>query len=227
VAENVRYQVTRVGNGFHGPGQRWLGGAINRARLRLRRMDGPYHFRGNPERQYRRKDILKKLKAQMRNGKVGDKFVILCKNYDQPGVATRIIEDKPDEHPFVTEGRKYLGGTRYVFGAIPSLPLPTTADCSGFVLRVIDKVSGFQLPHSANLQMQHDRIFTFRDADDLKSGDLVFYNFGRLPSGQADDVTMVVQPGQQIGARPSRNGVTIFDMGPERGYVICYGRFKG
>lgn len=219
-----RYQVTTYGTGFHGPGQRWLGATRLRVRRKLRRFEGPYHYQGQPKRQMRRKDIIDRLMRDVRDGHIGDKWVIKGANYDQPGVAVRIIKDVPDESPRVTYGRRFIGGTRYVFGTIPSLPLPTTADCSGFVLRCVKEVDHIDLPHSSDAIMNHPRVRTFSNPDDLRSGDFVFYNFGRLPAGTADDITMVVRPGSQIGSRPSRNGVAIFDMGPERPWVLRYGR---
>lgn len=229
MAADVVYQVAQVGLGFEGKGQAWLGAAMQLLKLKLRRIDGPYTLvvdGGEPSHPRPRSDTLNRVKDLMTVGPVGIKAVIRGDSYDQPRFAIRKVKAVPDESPIITAAKKFLGGTRYVFGAIPSLPLPTGGDCSGLTLRAVDMATDKTLPHSANLQMGDRRLRKFTDPQDLQSGDFIFYNFGRLPYPQADDVTLFVENGKQIGSRPSRNGVTIFDMLPERQYVLKYGRLS-
>lgn len=223
---DVVYQVAQVGIGFEGKGQAWLGSAMQLLKLKLRKIDGPYTIvvDGDESHKRSRRDTLDRVKAIMISEPVGIKAIIKGSSYDQPRFAIRKVKAVPDESPIITAAKKFLGGTRYVFGAVPSLPLPTSADCSGFTLRAVDMALNKTLIHSANQQMQDRRIRKFTDPQNLQSGDFIFYNFGRLPYPQADDVTLFVDNGRQIGARPSRGGVTIFDMAPERPYVLKYGR---
>lgn len=220
---DMLYQVTTYGVGFNGPGQKFLGAAMTKVREKLREFAGPYHYQGSKQ-EHKRSEILDDLKDKASRGSVGDKWIVKGKNYDQPGIAFRIIKDEPEEHPRIRYARRFLGGTRYVFGAIPSLPLPSSSDCSGLVVRCVKETGDGELPHSSDVIMNHGRVSTFQDVDNVESGDFIFYNFGRLAAGHADDITMVVRPGLQIGARPSRNGVAVFDMAPERGWVLRYGR---
>jgi len=90
---STRYQVTRFGSGFLGPGQPTVDEAMELAREKLSKIDGQYHFRGDDEHRLGRPEILRTLEERVSAGAIGEKFVVMGSNYDQPGVAVRIIRD--------------------------------------------------------------------------------------------------------------------------------------
>lgn len=216
-----RYQVTTFGTGFSGSGHELLDEAVEIARDKLHTIAPPYHFHGTPEEEHPRPEILDMLEGLLADGTFGDKFVIAGSNYDEPGVAVRIIRDDRDESPLVTAAKRHLG-ERYVFGRI----FPPVGDCSGLVVRAALDALGITLPHLSDGIRIDSRVETFRDHDDTASGDFIFYHFsdrnGAWP--HADDITMVVDDDLQIGARPSKGGVAIFDRAPEHEWLVGYGR---
>jgi hypothetical protein len=218
-----RYQVTRFGSGFHGRGQTTLDEAMDIAREKLSKIDGQYHFRGDDERHLGRPEIVRRLEERVNEGDIGEKFVVMGANYDQPGVSVRIIPDAAEESPLVIEARKYLG-QKYVFGHI----FPPDGDCSGLVVRAVRSTHDISLPHLSEGIRVHEKVRTFRDPDDSESGDFIFYHFSDRNGGwpHADDITMVVDDDMQIGARPSRGGVAIFERDPERQWLVEYGRLN-
>lgn len=221
---DVRYQVTRFGQGFDGPGRRWLGLSMIALRRKLRRIDGPYSFRGE-SRRYRRSEVLERTKRRMSGARIGTKLVIEGGSYDQPAFAIRKVLNKPVEHELIAEAKRFLGGP-YVFGAVPRTP-GDAADCSGLTLRVVENVYGYTLPHSANLQMRDQRVQQLGGLDDLEPGDLIFYRFGRLPPGMADHCAFYAgrgYPAPELGSRPSTRGVGYCDV--DKPYVIALGRLR-
>jgi cell wall-associated NlpC family hydrolase len=221
---DMRYQVTRFGTGFHGPGQGSAAQAISIARDKLLKIDPPYHFHGDQKHEHTRPEVLQMLEEQVEDGTIGDKFVVMGANYDQPGVAVRITRDVPEESPFVTAAKEHLGEP-YVFGHT----FPPDGDCSGLVVRAVQDVQGVSLPHLSEGIRTDPRVKTFRDPDATASGDFIFYHFSDRngPWPHADDITMVVDDDLQIGARPSKGGVAIFERDPERQWLVEYGRLSG
>jgi hypothetical protein len=230
MAEDFLYQVTRIGAGFEGkPGQDKLREGLREARQRLMDIEGPYHFRGQPHREYPRPQIMELLEDRWKVLRpVNDSIFVMGNNYDQPGIACRVIHDKsPEEHPYVVEARRFEGQP-YVFGNI----FPPSGDCSGLVVRVVENVKKVTLPHSSQAIMTDPRLHNV-ERSELRSGDFIFYNFGRLPYPMADDITICADPdkNRQVGARPSvkpgyrSNGVQFFDMLSEKGAVVRYRRF--
>lgn len=222
MSDEIRYQVTRYGTGFHGPGHRWLGSAIRVLRRKLREVDGPFTIDdpanpadGRTERV--RAATLAKVRERMQGAKSGVKLIIRGSSYDQPGFAIRKIEVAPP-HPLVDAARRYLGNT-YLLGAVP----PPRADCSGLTLKVVQEVYGITLPHQALQQAADPRMDIFRDPTNLEPDDFIFYVYGRLGE-QIDHVALFVGPGQEIGARPSTNGVAITAI--DWNNVKCFGRLK-
>jgi hypothetical protein len=82
---STRYQVTRFGSGFLGPGQPTVDEAMELAREKLSKIDGQYHFRGDDEHRLGRPEILRTLEERVSAGAIGEKFVVMGSNYDQPG----------------------------------------------------------------------------------------------------------------------------------------------
>lgn len=77
-------------------------------------------------------------------------------------------------------------------------------DCSGFTKFVLGKF-GINVPHQARQQMA---MLPNIKRDELQPGDLVFFDYGRLGAGVADDVKIYVGNGQVIGASSSFGKVT-------------------
>lgn len=77
-------------------------------------------------------------------------------------------------------------------------------DCSGLTKWVFSRL-GVELPHSAAQQSQ---MFPKLGAKDLKPGDLVFYDYGRL-GGASDHVSIYAGNGMQIAASSSGGQVEV------------------
>ncbi len=94
------------------------------------------------------------------------------------------------------------------------------------MVRAVQEARGLTLPHLSEGIRVDGRVTTFHDHDDTQSGDFIFYHFSdRNGVGpRADDITMVVDDDRQIGARPSRGRVAIFDREPELRWLVGYGR---
>ncbi|MEK5024976.1 C40 family peptidase [Paenibacillus sp. FSL M7-1046] len=91
-------------------------------------------------------------------------------------------------------------GSKYVSGGVST----NGFDCSGFTMYVFDKI-GINLPHQSGSQYQ---MGTAISRDDLRAGDLVFYN----TSGKGvSHVGVYVGEGKFAHASSSR-GVTISTM---------------
>jgi NlpC/P60 family len=219
----LKYQVTTFGTGFRGRGRGQPDEAVEIAREKLLKVDPPYHFHEDPREEHPRPEILRMLEERLLEGGFGDKFVIMGSNYDEPGVAVRIIRDDREVSPLVSVAKKHLG-ERYVFGHI----FPPDGDCSGLVVLAVQEVHGITLTHLSEAIRVDSRVRTFHDHDDTRSGDFIFYHFsdrnGVWP--RADDITMVVDDDLQIGARPSRGGVAIFEREPELRWLVEYGRLQ-
>lgn len=221
---NLLYQQTVRGRGFSGPGQEFPAQAVTLGRKKAKelKLDGPFHFSGQPQHQYTRDEAFDEALDRLRNAKPGDQpIVVLSANYDDPGIAFRAIKGEPEEAPWIIYARQFeTPCARYLLGSTPTKPCPTLSDCSGLVMKSIGETTNMWLPHSASAMSTDRRVDRFYNVDAVKSGDLIFYSFGRLGSA-VDDVAMVVgdsQPGMQIGSRPSvkpgysTNGVQIWSM---------------
>jgi cell wall-associated NlpC family hydrolase len=80
-------------------------------------------------------------------------------------------------------------------------------DCSAFTSFVMQKATGVSLPHSADQQMG---TVPHVGRGDLKPGDLMFFNLGRLGSGQADHVGIYLGNGMMIDEASA--GVTVHSV---------------
>jgi cell wall-associated NlpC family hydrolase len=79
-------------------------------------------------------------------------------------------------------------------------------DCSGFTGAVLEAGGYKSIPHSA---AQQSTMFPFLKKNQLKPGDLVFYNYGRLGPNTVDHVAIYIGNGRQIAASSSADKVTI------------------
>lgn len=98
---------------------------------------------------------------------------------------------------FIAVARKQLGDP-YVWGAEG----PNGFDCSGLVYFALNR-AGVHVPRTtANGYMSSTPNV---GRENLRAGDLVFFNYGRLPGGQADHVGIYVGNGQMIDASSSND----------------------
>ena len=93
-------------------------------------------------------------------------------------------------------------GRPYVWGAEG----PSGFDCSGLVYWAF-RAAGSQVPRlSADGYMDAS---TPVSRADLQPGDLVFFNYGRLPSGTADHIGIYIGDGRIVEASSSAGSVVI------------------
>ncbi len=96
-------------------------------------------------------------------------------------------------------------GVPYVFGnEDPVGGGSASFDCSGLTAWAFGRL-GITLPHSAAAQSQ---MFPRVTRDQLRPGDLVFYDYGRL-GGASDHVAIYIGNGQQIAASSGASEVTV------------------
>lgn len=106
-------------------------------------------------------------------------------------------------------------GTPYVFGTEG----PNQFDCSGLIWWALSR-AGVNIPRSsANGYYQTVPGVAKRN---LRPGDLIYYNYGRLGSGQADHVGVYIGSGKTIDTRSPENPVAVRAV--DWGNVIGYGR---
>lgn len=223
--DDVLYQVTKFGEGFHGPGRGSVDEALVILRAKLDKIVGPYRFRGET-RTFSKEEILARVGKRAPKLKVREKLVVMGSDTGQPSFALRKweVEDAAAESPLVTFARAFVGKSPYLLGA--SGP-PGDSDCSGLTMKAVQEVYGVTLVHKADSQMRDPRIWTFQDPGRLRSGDFVFLNYGRLPPGEADHVELFVKPGQTLGSRGSTDGVGFYAFGDDdASRVLRYGRLK-
>lgn len=240
MAEGLLYQNTIRGNGWDGPGQNFPAEAVKlgRAKAKELKLEGPFHFMGQPHHEYNRDDAFDEAVGRLRKAKANDTpIVVMSSEYDQPAIAFRAIKDVADVAPWIEYAEKFESPCgRYSLGSVPGLPCPTFSDCSGLVMKSVGETKGIWLPHSAAQMWSDPRIDRFFQVDNVQSGDLIFYSFGRLGSA-VDDVAMVYgdkRPGMQIGARPSvkpgysTSGVQIWSMNApgEASNRVGFGRLR-
>jgi len=170
--------------------------------------------------------MLEEVRKRADKLKAREKLVIVGSGTGQPAFSFRKweVDDTSTESPLVTWSKQWVGDAPYVLGAPGP---PGDCDCSGLTLKAVETVYGPRLPHMADLQMRDSRVWTFRDEGQLRSGDLVFLNYGRLEADHADHVEFFVKPGQTLGSRPSTDGVGFYSFGSyDASRVLRYGRLK-
>jgi cell wall-associated NlpC family hydrolase len=114
------------------------------------------------------------------------------------GKGVDITTPKPGSGRLLDVAKTMLG-VPYVFGA----QAPGKAfDCSGFTSWVYKRTFGVNLPHFSQGQAA---MTDSLKRDELQPGDLVFFSYGRLGSGEIDDVKIYVGDGKMIGASASQD----------------------
>jgi len=219
------YQVTKFGDGFHGPGRGTVDEALAVLKPKLDKIMGPYQFRG-AKRTFTKHQLLEQLERRAPRLKVGEKLVVMGSDTGQPSFALRKweIDQEAAESPLVTFAKKFVGKSPYRLGATGP---PGDSDCSGLTLKAVKEVYDVSLPHKADFQMRDAHIWAFREASRLRSGDFVFLNYGRLPAGEADHVEFFVKPGRTLGSRGSTDGVGFYNFGDDdASRVLRYGRLR-
>jgi hypothetical protein len=219
----IIYQVTKFGEGFHGPGRTSLDLALPILKNKLDRTVGPYQFRGE-KKTFTQAEMIAEAKKRALKLRVGQKLVILGSDTGQPSFALRMWEREETESPLVTFSKQFVGKSPYRLGAPGP---PNDSDCSGLTMNAVKNVYKVSLQHKADLQMRDPRVVTFRDESRLRSGDFVFLNYGRLPAGEADHVEFFVKPGRTLGSRGSTNGVGYYNFGDDdASRVLRFGRLR-
>jgi hypothetical protein len=222
----VIYQVTRFGKGFHGPGHTSLDRALEILGRKLSTIEGPYAFRGKPNKTFGLNEVLAEARKRAPRLDVRERLIIFGPDTGQRAIALRKTEREDSESPLITFAKQFVGESKYMLGAGGP---PGDCDCSGLTMHAVQAVFHLKPPlqHKADSQMRDDRIFKFQDDSRLRSGDFVFLNYGRLPEGEADHVEFYVKPGQTLGSRGSTHGVGFYNFDEDDAVcVLRYGRLK-
>lgn len=96
---------------------------------------------------------------------------------------------------------KRLLGHRYVWGAVG----PKCFDCSGFTMKVFREI-GIKLPRVSRNQAKVGQLVKFND---LKPGDMVFFDTNRRRTGQVNHVGIYLEDGKFIHASSGSKRVVI------------------
>ena len=101
---------------------------------------------------------------------------------------------------------------RYVFGATG----PKTFDCSGFVLYCVKEVYDIDLPRNAREQGYNEEYLKIEEIEELKIGDLVYFNTIRSDKDLSDHTGIYIGENQSIHASSGQRKVVISDL--SKGY---------
>jgi cell wall-associated NlpC family hydrolase len=220
----VIYQVTRYHKGFHGPGHTSLDRAIGILENKLKKITGPYAFRGKPNKTFELNEVLAEVKKRAPRLDVRERLIIFGQDTGQHSIALRKTERDDVESPLIAFAKGFEGKAKYKLGAPGP---PGLCDCSGLTMHAVQAIFDLKLQHNADAQMNDPRIFKFQDESRLRSGDFVFLNYGRLEEGRADHVEFYVKPGQTVGSRGSTDGVGFYSFDEDDARcVLRYGRLK-
>lgn len=118
----------------------------------------------------------------------------------QSVIKSRNLKVKEVRTLLVSEAEKWKG-VRYKSGGEGK----NGVDCSGFVMKVYEKVTGYKLPRNSAAQQ---RICKSINKKELQAGDLVFFNIG---GKRINHVAMYIGDGNIIHASGSR-GVVVDDL---------------
>jgi hypothetical protein len=218
------YQLTRYGEGFDERKRRTLAILLIRLNRHLRRIHGPYQINDQPA-EYGRKGVVAEVRKRFNEHPNAEaRYIIRGSRYDEAAWSVRSIEKVEQESQLVTWCQKFVGHSSYELGATGP---PGLSDCSSTTQGAVKAVYGIDLVHSADAQSNDSRIEHFHDPGNLRSGDFVFLNYGRLNWPSADHVEFYVSPGKTIGSRPSTSGVNYYRFTSfDAARVITYGRLK-
>ena len=109
--------------------------------------------------------------------------------------------------PLVNEAMIHLE-KRYVFGATG----PKTFDCLGFVLYCVKEVYDIDLPRNAQEQGYNEEYLKIEEIEELKIGDLVYFNTIRSDKDLSDHTGIYIGENQFIHASSGQRKVVISDL---------------
>ena len=107
--------------------------------------------------------------------------------------------NKADE--VINEAKKHIGKP-YVWGAQG----PNSFDCSGFTYYVFKNKAGIILPRTSSAQSKYG---TYVSRNNLRAGDLVFFDTNGANNGQVSHVGLYIGNGQMIHASYSQKKIVI------------------
>ncbi|MCH9740240.1 MAG: C40 family peptidase [Epsilonproteobacteria bacterium] len=137
----------------------------------------------------------------------------IYKAYQQNRYLPLSGEPKQCESPLINtiedNAKKFLG-KRYVWGAVG----PKCFDCSGFTMKVFRK-AGVNLPRVSRNQAKVGALVKF---DELKRGDMVFFDTNRRRTGKVNHVGIYLEDGKFIHASSGKKKVVITSFDKKKFY---------
>lgn len=125
-----------------------------------------------------------------------------------------------EQHRIIAEAKKWIG-TPYRYGGDE---IGVGADCSGFVLKVYENVTGIKIPRVSRQQAEFCKTLK---KSDVEMGDLIFFATGKDPD-RVSHVGIIVDDDHFIHASSSK-GVVISKL--DNSYFVKrfkkYGRVPG
>ena len=101
-------------------------------------------------------------------------------------------------------------GQKYVWGATG----PNKFDCSGFTQKVY-KTAGIKIPRNSRAQA---KVGKYIEYDELKKGDMVFFDTNRKKTGRVNHVGIYLEDGKFIHASSGSKKVVITNFDKKRYY---------
>ena len=100
-------------------------------------------------------------------------------------------------------------GVRYVWADVdPKGGGSSGFDCSGLVLWCYEAGAGVIFPHSSAAIMADPQVIRC-SLNQCRRGDLLAYNYGRLPSGTPDHIGLYISAGSSIDTRSTNEPVAV------------------
>jgi len=143
---------------------------------------------------------LKKEIQELISSQASNKYLILLQEYREHEKVSQQVE---------TLAKKFLG-VKYVWGAIG----PNKFDCSGFTQKVY-KTAGIKLPRNSRAQAKVGKIIKY---EDLKKGDMVFFDTNRKQTGRVNHVGIYLENGKFIHASSGNKKVVITNFKEKQFY---------
>ena len=137
-----------------------------------------------------------KVKYKGKTGYVYDSYVSSVK-----GSGSNKNESNNNKSSLVSYAKTKLGKP-YVWGAQG----PNSFDCSGFTYYVFKNKAGIILPRTSSAQSKYG---TYVSRNNLRAGDLVFFDTNGANNGQVSHVGLYIGNGQMIHASYSQKKIVI------------------
>lgn len=222
----IGYKVGKVG-GVRAAKHPTYATAKGDLRLRLQRLKRPYNLKifgegddWGPDKQLG--EVLNRVDTIMGSARIGDRVMIRG--------AIHMGRKFWIQKVFYSLGKDVVDiamsqlGVPYVWADEDPKGSPTPGfDCSGLIKWVYSQVN-IEFPHQANAIMNDPQVTLYYGMQNLKRGDLLFYNYGRLPAGQADHIGIYAGDGKQVDASTSLDRVVYRDVDTDQlirfGYVL-------